>query len=176
MDGAVREQESIVLASQRTRHRTLYGGAAASLSLSRLAPRCWPATTVDAIVRGLPLPLLFMGAAQPLGAGMMRSLLVLSFNTLRRLPNSAPGKAAAGTSGEAKCNAWAIGCWRGAGPGNCVRGQALTSLPRRSEEEEVQRRTRRERDFRSTSLTISRMAKSTAKRKKVLLIFIMYVG
>jgi hypothetical protein len=58
--------------------------------------------------------------------------LVLSFNTLRRLPNSAPGKAAAGTSGEAKCNAWAIGCWRGAGPGNCVRGQALTSLPRRS--------------------------------------------
>ncbi len=145
MDGAVREQESIVLASQRTRHRTLYGGAAASLSLSRLAPRCWPATTVDAIVRGLPLPLLFMGAAQPLGAGMMRSLLVLSFNTLRRLPNSAPGKAAAGTSGEAKCNAWGIGCWRGAGPGNCVWGQALTSLPRRREEEEVQRRTRRER-------------------------------
>jgi hypothetical protein len=148
VDGADRQQESIVVESQLTRHRTLYGGAAASLSLSRIAPRCWPASTVDAIVRGLPLPLLFMGAAQPLGAGMMRSLLVLSFHPAkrRRAPaarrNTMPGQSGAGSLRRSYQRAGIeSGGRQGACPALCfLPGDSLESpdrLARRKLQEEV---------------------------------------
>ncbi len=106
--------------------------SAMSMSFSRLGPSRWLKPTDRAFVRALALPLIF-GAEHSVGAGMMRSVFVLSCSTLRRF--SAPaaavaGKAVARTRGESpKHNACAASVAQGVPKGRALGPGAGIELP-----------------------------------------------